>query len=361
MTHNEWFKKEEKKPICVGTGLVALDVIIKDSNNPEAEILAGGSCGNVLTVLSYLNWESYPIAYLRDDSAAEKLLNDLEKWKVKTNFVYRSESGNTPIIIEKFGTNNKGKPWHRFEWKCPYCKLRFPKYKSIPLSEVRKISEEIPVSKVFYFDRARKSTLELATKSKKDGALIVFEPSGITNEKVFLKCIEIADIVKYSRERVGHFKAILEDKNIPLEIETLDEEGLVYRFNGYKNLKGEWKRIQAYPVKKVKDTTGAGDWCTAGIVHILGKKGREGFLNADEKKIQGALKFGQLLSAFKCYYEGARGCMYNVSEQDFKTIINRISEGTDPLDLIENSKRIAESIYTISACPFCDKQFITNE
>lgn len=356
MILDECLKKENPKSICVGTGLVALDMIIEESKDANIEFLAGGSCGNVLTVLSYLGWESYPIAYLKDDAAAENLLSDLEKWRVNTSFIYRSKKGNTPIIIEKFGTNKKGKPWHRFEWNCPFCGLKFPKYKSIPLNEVRKINEEIPESKVFYFDRVRKSSLEIAIKYKQEGALVVFEPSRITNECIFNQCLEVADIVKYSRENLGSYKKIIGNKSVPLEIETLDEEGLMYKFNCNQKLKGEWKKIPSYPVTKIKDTVGAGDWCTAGIIHILGKKGQKGFENAKEKDIQKALKFGQLLSAFKCYYEGARGCMYNTSEQDFREILHNIWEGKDPLDLIENSRNELRIKCLINVCPFCGEK-----
>ncbi len=356
MTNEKWFKKEDKKSICMGTGLIALDIIFEENRKSEIEILAGGSCGNVLIILSYLGWDSYPIAYLRDDNAAQKLLNDLEEWQVNTDFIYKSENGNTPIIIEKFGISEKGKPWHRFEWNCPFCGLRFPKYKSIPLSEIKKINKDVPEVSVFYFDRVRKSSLELAKESKQKGAIIVFEPSGITNQSIFFECLEVADIVKYSRERLGKFKNIIGSKSIPLEIETLDEEGLMYRFNGEEKFKGNWKKIQSYPVKEIKDTVGAGDWCTAGIIHILGKEGRKGFENASEKEIREALEFGQLLSAFKCYYEGARGCMYDTSMEDFKRIIYSIWEGKDPLEFIESSKKELKSKYYVNICPFCSEE-----
>jgi len=356
MILDECLDKEYTKLLCVGTGLIALDMIIEESNNMNIEFLAGGSCGNVLTILSYLGWESYPIAYLGEDAAAEKILSDLELWKVNTNFLYKCKKGNTPIIIEKFGINKKGKSWHRFEWNCPFCGVRFPKYKSIPLKEIREISEETPKSEVFYFDKVRKSSLEIAKKYKKDGALVVFEPSRITNIGVFNQCLDIADIVKYSRENLGSYRGVIENKSVPLQIETLDKEGLMYKLNCNKKIKGEWKKIPAYSVTKIKDTVGAGDWCTAGIIHILGKKGQKGLGNAKEKDIRIALKFGQLLSAFKCYYKGARGCMYHTSEQYFNIILRSICEGKDPLDLIERSKKEVKFDQLINLCPFCGEK-----
>jgi fructokinase len=66
-----------KKPVCIGSGLVALDVVI--SNNPSVpnQFLAGGSCGNVITILSYLGWDCYPIARLSNNVAGDILIHDL--------------------------------------------------------------------------------------------------------------------------------------------------------------------------------------------------------------------------------------------------------------------------------------------
>jgi fructokinase len=73
-------------PICMGSGLVALDVIYeKAKNNPK--FLAGGSCGNVLTILSYFGWNSYPVARLGNDQEGNRIMEDMKRWNVKTDFV----------------------------------------------------------------------------------------------------------------------------------------------------------------------------------------------------------------------------------------------------------------------------------
>ena len=62
-------------PICIGTGLIALDVIYTTDKKPN--FLAGGSCGNVLTILSYLGWKSLPIARLGNDAEGKRIVEDL--------------------------------------------------------------------------------------------------------------------------------------------------------------------------------------------------------------------------------------------------------------------------------------------
>ncbi|MBK7635904.1 MAG: hypothetical protein IPJ13_17690 [Saprospiraceae bacterium] len=93
--------KTEKKPICVGAGLVALDVVINGNPKIPLKLFAGGSCGNVLTILSFLNWETLPIARLNVNNASQELLTDLKPWNVNTSLITQSSDGSTPIIIQK--------------------------------------------------------------------------------------------------------------------------------------------------------------------------------------------------------------------------------------------------------------------
>src|SRR5438045_9713816 len=90
-----------KPPVCVGSGFVALDLIFvgNDRRRPSFTF-AGGSCGNVLTILSYLGWDSVPVIRLKNDREARKLVDDLEKWSVNTTFVRRERSGITPVVVQ---------------------------------------------------------------------------------------------------------------------------------------------------------------------------------------------------------------------------------------------------------------------
>src|SRR4030043_1831428 len=160
MNHKEWFKIKTPNPVCIGAGLIVLDVVINGDPKSPPKLWTGGSCGNVLTILSYLGWKSYPLARLRDDVAAEELVKDLKKWKVRTSLISRNGSGNTPIIIEKIGTRRSGVPWHRFEWVCPNCGSWFPRYKPILARDIGQIGIRIPRSQVFFFDRVLRSSFE---------------------------------------------------------------------------------------------------------------------------------------------------------------------------------------------------------
>ena len=103
----------------------------------------------------------------------------------------------------------------------------------------------------------------------------------------------------------------------------------------------------------LKDAAGAGDWCSAGIIHLLGRSGRRGFEKADANDIDAALSFGQALAALNCYYEGARGNMYRISKRKFQTLIHQIWNGTSPLESIEEKETVRTSKVIRYICPYC--------
>lgn len=65
-------------PISVGAGFLALDLLLLGKERTKAnERYAGGSCGNVLSILSHLDWESYPVARLGTGRSARNVIDDL--------------------------------------------------------------------------------------------------------------------------------------------------------------------------------------------------------------------------------------------------------------------------------------------
>jgi hypothetical protein len=74
------------RPRAFGAGLLALDVVVSADPDTPMSAYAGGTCGNVLAVLAYLGWESFPIARLSDDPAAQRVRRDLERWGVRLDY-----------------------------------------------------------------------------------------------------------------------------------------------------------------------------------------------------------------------------------------------------------------------------------
>jgi len=359
MIKKNWFQPVQPKPVCLGTGLVALDIVINSDADSNPRMWAGGSCGNVLTILAFLGWESYPIARPGVDPAAGELIADIEKWKVKTTFVCKSRFGSTPIIVHKIGADYKGVPWHRFEWTCPQCGSWLPRYRPVPLKDIERKSKGLDdlSPQVFYFDRSSPAALELAKRTKETGTLVFFEPSGVGSRKVFSKCLEIADIVKYSHERMGHVQELTGKAAIQLEIETLGSEGARYKLSNGRGTP-RWKDVKAYPVIQFKDSAGSGDWCSAGIIHLLSRSGVKAKV-LTEKEVEDVLAFAQALAALNCSYEGARGLMYSVPKRRLDRLVSHVMQGRSP-EISHEGLHQEKKVFELM-CPRCRTGSRTDE
>jgi sugar/nucleoside kinase (ribokinase family) len=336
---NKIKRRVNKKPICIGAGLVALDVILNGDPKTPPKIFAGGSCGNVLTILSFLEWRTYPIARLANNPASKELVDDLKSWKVNTLLVSRTSDGSTPIIIERIKKDKQGNPIHRFEFRNPEDGEYLPGYKPVLSKEVENLVKVSPVPKTFYFDRVNRASIELAKTYKDLGSFIFFEPSSISEPRLFEECLNICDVIKFSSDRIPNYSELYPKQRVPLEIETAGKDGLRYRYG--KSLSSlKWTHLKPYKIGGFVDGAGAGDWCSAGVISRIGTSGSHVFRNLRKKKIEEALLFGQALGAVNCCFDGARGIMYNLSKSTIDDIVKRIKKHKDFSMAILDTRKI---------------------
>jgi fructokinase len=216
------------------------------------------------------------------------------------------------------------------------------------------IAAKMPTHSVFYFDRVAPGTLELARKSRERGALVVFEPSGIKEEGLFLECLKASHIVKYANDRIESIHAFVTKAKVPIEIETMGAKGL--RLCMPTNSRPTtWKELPAFPAVNLRDASGAGDWTTAGIIHELMSECKSANETvADFDTVVGATRKGQALASLNCGFEGARGLMYSVGAlrtlELSKAIVSGISVTNDQVAF--HGVDIASS-NTILGCRLC--------
>jgi sugar/nucleoside kinase (ribokinase family) len=320
---SEQRQQQPPAPICMGTGLIALDIVTSGEEEAPPRFWAGGTCGNVLTILAYLGWRSYPVVRLGDDSAAKRIARDMRQYNVDLRYLSYDENVNTPIVVERIFPSTDGTPTHRFYWVCPNCGNWLPRYRPVPLREVEALSEGLPKMTCFFFDRVSAAALYLAKKARGQGALVVFEPPRIKESEEFEQAIDACDILKYSNERTKNFTKSAYESSAHLVIETLGAEGLRYRLRREGRCE-EWKLLRAFCVTNVRDAAGAGDWCSAGIIEVLGKVSESSIELASEERIIKALRYGQALSALNCSFEGARGAMYGLNKNEFNREVHAI-------------------------------------
>ena len=320
-------------PIVFGTGLIALDLILGTDSVRPPILAAGGTCGNVLAVLSFLGWEAFPVARLNDDVASEIVRADLGRWNVALDFAMQAPGAATPIIIQRNQRSPNGQPRHRFSIVCPACGAWFPSFRAVTTDGAQEVIDAVEgalpsgfAPRVFFFDRVSRGALMLAKAFSERGAVVVFEPAGFGDPKLFEEALSVAHVLKYSNERLPALAARRKGaRQFLLEIETLGDAGLRYRSHLLKS--PSWSHLDAVPAPTLVDTSGAGDWCTAGFLAMLATDGIAGVENARARDIAQALRFGQASAAMACGYEGARGAMNAIDRKKFDRAVAALIAG----------------------------------
>ena len=315
--------------MSVGTGMVVLDVVVNGKQYDSYQLQAGGSCGNVLTILSYLGWQSYPIARLGQDAPGEMIRDDMTRFGVHTEFLRQDPTGSTPAIIETIRGGGPGSRTHSYSLHCPHCGSFLPRHRPLKKESANQVLAQLPSTAVFYFDRSSPASVLLARHYRNAGALIVFEPSSMRDEPLLRKATGMAHILKYSHERLSGLAEALGNIVVPLEIETLGHDGLRYRRRSKAKRIPQWQYMPAYDVSSPIDEAGSGDWCTAGIVHTLGKHGAASFWRTRDTGLERALQLGQALAAINCGFPSARGAMYRLSMEEMGRAVRDVVDGQE--------------------------------
>ena len=338
------------RPKVFGTGLIALDLVVGPEQETPVRSWAGGTCGNVLSILAYLGWDAYPVARMNDDVASNRVYADMQRWGVHMDWANCAPAAHAPMIVQEIRHRRDGQSNHRFSWSCPRCAERLPPFKALTLDAAEKVKPALTGASVFFLDRLSRGILALAAEASAQGALVVFEPSGKVTSRLMAEAVALAHVVKYADYRLaGVHGAMGKDSAVLLEVQTLGDRGLRYRHRPRRG-GSRWMHLKAVPAPRLTDTCGSGDWCTAGLIAKAAVGGQEGFRRAGTCGVRAALRYGQVLAAWNCGFEGARGGMYAVSQRAFQKQITGLLNGR--LDGITNAS-VGGTQTQVVTCPAC--------
>lgn len=339
---------ESEKPRAFGTGLIALDLVMSANPNLPVQAWAGGTCGNVLSILAYLGWESYPIARMNGDPASERVRADMSRWGVKLDFAGCEPTSHTPIIIQEIRRGRDGSPTHRFSWACPRCGQWLPSFKPVTRQAVDAVGDGLNGAQVFFMDRLSRAALTLAARASDAGAIVMFEPSGKSDPKLFAEALQLAHIVKYADQRLSEAGGAMASNSATIiEIQTMGVDGLRYRHR--LATLSDWTHLPAVSAPQFLDSCGSGDWCSAGLLSKIAGGGLPGLKSASIENLTSALRYGQALAAWNCAFEGARGGMYAVERDRFDDLIGQILDGRLGGPIPGPKALVGEAV----SCPAC--------
>ena len=272
-------------------GYTVMDVIVHGDTYGHA---AGGTAVNIAADLAHLGWASSVAASCGYDSAGSVLRSDLAESGASADQVLVREGMATPRVIHEVLGNGK----HRWRFKCPRCGRKMPQFRPISPSYAAEVAERCQPD-VLIADRVSRAAVLLARAVSERGGLVVFEPSLLGGGPRLAEMVELADLVKFSTERVGDgdLPGPPADRN-QVRVRTLGDGGAEWCRNG-----GRWQKVEGFSVEAV-DSAGAGDWMTAALIAVLGPITP---CEMAERDLNDPLRAAQAVAALNCGHIGARG------------------------------------------------------
>lgn len=305
------------KKTVIGSGVYILDTIVvreypewpKLRPFTEHTVLeeVGGTCGNVMCILSWLGWKTTPQVSLDDSDEGLKMAHDLARYGCDCRYVTNTPEGGTTLLRCTHKKDAEGRKSIAFRAGSPGGS-RFPKHHYLRARDEAPAFleglEEAPG--VYFFDDPAAGHRLIARTLRARGSLVYFEPSAIkTNAD--LDAVSASDIIKFSGENVPDtsFSDRFDDK---LFIQTLGADGLRFRLRG-----GSWIQLPPAECVDVVDWEGAGDWTTSAFLAKLAAIGKA-FADLTEADVTLALKAAQAVAAKSVQYLSSKGLIHSKAD-----------------------------------------------
>ncbi|MFX0032385.1 MAG: carbohydrate kinase family protein [Candidatus Hodarchaeota archaeon] len=297
-----------KRVDIIGLGEVVIDWVTEIPNFPKPDekvdaisenYFSGGVTANFLVAAARLGGKCGFIGAVGDDSYGDYLIQDLERESIDTSFTIRKADKKTPINFIFIAKGEKT------IIQSPH--MLTTKIESIDLNE-----EYIINSKILHTTMIHPEVTEYAVNiaKKNDVKITIDLESQIAKRgwKKLKKVILSADILIPNREgaklitanpKVEESAKILVEKGIPIVIITLGKEGVLITTEKFQ------KRISAFKVNNIVDTTGAGDTFNGAFSFAYWIK---------NWNLERACKYANAAAALKIQKLGARTGMPNQKE-----------------------------------------------
>ena len=297
-------RHKQGPPRLLAAGYLTLDMIVRDLANGDYWHSAGGTCGNVSVFTSALGVEVSILAQMGKDQRARRILHYMDAAGVDTLNLEHKSALRTPGIVELIGGTDKGE--HRFTSWCPLCGIRLPKQAVVSKGMAESVAMNINQFDAYFFDRATSATISLARAAREAGLLIMFEPPSVPRTSRAKSAAALSDIVKISRRRgySGRDWDSCPNGSTRFIIETLGPAGARFR-EVSSGGPGKWVQLPAFTPTRIKDTAGAGDWLTAGLLADLLQRR----YTLSEDSIVDPIEYGQRLSAISIAFDGPSGAL----------------------------------------------------
>lgn len=295
-------------PRLVGTGLLALDLIVQ--HEPEGQRLSssgGGTCGNVLAILARLGWQASWLGCMEPSASGRKVLAEMHRSGVRTHT--SNEAAPVPIFAHHIHTDADGKARHWFSDDCPICSRRLPRYVCPSDAWLLRQTHRVGEADVFFVDRLSAGVLDLAQLARERGALVVYEPSSGSDAPWMADMIAIADVVKFSSDRANALPRKTPPNERVLWVETYGRKGSRWSLG---RVGAHDAVTPAVTNPAAIDACGAGDWFTSTLLLGLAQMQKKP-ADLPFEQLSAVMQRATGVAAWSCGFLGARGGLYDAS------------------------------------------------
>ena len=315
---------EGRRPRLLTAGYVTLDLIVRDLATKDFWHSAGGTCSNVAIFAAALGADVSLLGRVGKDRRGQQVVTDFSKGGVGVADVENVPALSTPAIVEIIERTPKGN--HRFTHQCPVCGTQLPKQAVVSKRKADIVAQSIDQFDGFFFDRATPATVRLAAAAREANLLVFFEPQSVPRTAMAKQAAELSDIVKISRPtnlRGKHWN-LNAQASTQFVIETLGASGARFRASSRRGW-DEWCEMPAVPPALIRDTAGAGDWMTAGLlISLLPQRDVN-----NPGLLQTAIKFAQRLSSISIAFNGPQGALTALGA----STIEQTANSADPIPI----------------------------
>ncbi|KJU82222.1 ribokinase-like domain-containing protein [Candidatus Magnetobacterium bavaricum] len=119
----------------------------------------------------------------------------------------------------------------------------------------------------------------------------------------------------------------------------------------------KWIELPPQPVIKPVDTSGAGDWCSTGLLFSLLNTSNAGKRLFDRDELIAALQYGQALAAISCLFVGAQGLIYEETPlpNNNSPVVNELIRAKRRKVVYEITQENMSNICSLCLLPFSHK------
>ncbi len=301
--------------MIVVSGENLLDVFNAKNNN--FNFVNGGAGYNTALALGRFKSKIYYLSNISNDFFGKKIYKQLKKNNINTKFITKSNHSTALAIVSK-----EKKTEYSFYLK--NTAFRYAKNGKILKLKKNKIKLCYFTCLSIFLDPVAKKNIEIAKKIYKN-SIVFLDPNirqNIIDSKkkfinIFKTYMKYASLIKLSNEDLAYLKKNKSVKNTISNWITRYNLSAVILTKGKKGATVYTKKfsISKNSIKvKVKDTVGAGDVFSAGIIRYFEKKNLldvKKIKNLSKKNWLSALEYANLVAAKSCTREGCNP--YNIT------------------------------------------------